>query len=99
MPELRRASARARSDVSRFFARQLRVLATITYGERNPHFENNSCVSPESRFGRKASEAARWIGVMRLDGTLRIRSTSRAVFAEDRKSTRLNSSHLVISYA
>ena len=30
---------------------QLRVLATITYGERNPHFENNSCVSPESRFG------------------------------------------------
>src|SRR3989454_4279873 len=54
---------------------------------------------PISRRGRRAGDCGRHTAASHALGAERVRLHRRVGGGEDRKSTRLNSSHLVISYA
>src|SRR5256885_11416663 len=51
------------------------------------------------RSTRLPANKSAYFGAARLYGTCTLESLHRAIDKQDRKSTRLNSSHLVISYA
>src|SRR5579864_630176 len=50
-PEISRPSARARSEVSRFFVRQLPALPTTTYGDFTPYLAERSAASSATGHG------------------------------------------------